>query len=79
MVRVDVMGDGSHVLSKATRHGTARICHTRMVLPAAAGRGSVVTLQPVGCTMLFALLLLLCLSLGHDLAAKKKKSDEYAR
>ena len=40
---------------KATRHSTARICHTRMVLPAAAGRGIVVTLQPVGCGMLCAL------------------------
>ena len=68
------MGDGSHVLCKATRHSTARICHTCMVLPAAAGRGGVVTLLPVGCSMLCALLLLLlCLSLGHDLAEKKKK------
>ena len=42
LVRVDVMGHRSHVLSKATRHNTVRICHTRMVLPAAAGRGRVV-------------------------------------
>ena len=44
LVRVDAMGDGSQMLSKATRHSTAQICHTRMVFPAAAGRGSVVTL-----------------------------------
>ena len=44
LIRVDAMGDGSQVLSKATRHSTAQICHTRMVLPAAAGLGSVVTL-----------------------------------
>ena len=44
LVRVDAMGDGSQVPSKATRHSTAQTCHTRMVLPAAAGRGSVVTL-----------------------------------
>ena len=44
LVRVDAMGDGSQVLSKATRHSTAQIYHTRMVLPAAPGRGSVVTL-----------------------------------
>ena len=72
------MVDGSQVPSKATRHSTAWICHTRMVLPAAAGRGSVVTLHPVGCSMLCALLLLLqqlvLLSLvsGSYLAAKKQ-------
>ena len=44
LVRVDAMGDGSQVPSKATRYGTVRICHTRMVLRAAAGRGSVETL-----------------------------------
>ena len=43
LVRVDVMVDGSQVPSKVTRHSTARICHTRMVLPAAAWRGRVVT------------------------------------
>ena len=57
------MGDGSQVPSKATRHSTAQTCHTRMVLPAVAGRGSVVTLQTVGCSMLCALLLLLLLLL----------------
>ena len=41
---IDVMGDGSQVPFKSTRQSTARICHTRMVLPAAAGRGNVVTL-----------------------------------
>ena len=41
--RVDTMGDGSQVLSKASRHSIAQICHTSVVLPAAAGRGSVVT------------------------------------
>ena len=44
LVRVDAVGDGSQAPSKATRHRTAQICHTRIVLPAAAGRGSVVTL-----------------------------------
>ena len=43
LVRVDAMGDGFQVHSKATRHSAAQICHTRMVLPAATGRGSVVT------------------------------------
>ena len=44
LVRVVAMGDGSQVLSKATRHSTAQICHTRKVLPAATGRGSAVML-----------------------------------
>ena len=44
LVPEDAMGDGSQVLFKATGHSTAQICHTRMVLPAAAGLGSVVTL-----------------------------------
>ena len=64
LVRVDAMGDGSQVPSKATRHSTARICNTRMVLPAAAGRGRVVTLYPFDCSMLCALLLLLLLLLS---------------
>lgn len=40
---VGVMDDGSQVPSKAARHSTAWICNTRMVLPTAAGRGSIVT------------------------------------
>ena len=53
-----VMGDGPQVRqNNSTEHServcTARICHTRVALPAAAGRD-----RDAGCSVLFALLLL---------------------
>ena len=79
LVRVDVMGHRSHVLSKATRHNTVRICHTRMVLPAAAGRGRVVRCSQfvivcsVHCCCCCGCL---CVMISPQ---KRTKSYEYAR
>ena len=70
---VDAMGDESQVLSKATRHSsTAQICHALSREWCCLLLGAVALNVVDGCCMPCALLLLL-LSLGHDLAAKKEK------
>ena len=79
LVRVDVMGHRSHVLSKATRHNTVRICHTRMVLPAAAGRGRVVRCSQFVIVCSVHCCCRCCASLWVMISPQKKISTEYAR